>query len=51
MRKTWDNLTYSKGYKLELIMKRLNHSSQSTKLLYLDITDSYMNKVIAELNI
>lgn len=51
MRKTWDNLTYSKGYKLELIMKRLKHSSQSIKLLYLDITDSYMNKVIAELNI
>lgn len=51
MRKTWDNLAYSKGYKLELIIKRLNHSSQSTTLLYLGITDSDMNKVVAELNI
>lgn len=51
MRKTWGNLAYSKGYKLELIMKRLNHSSQSTTLLYLGITDSDMNKVVAELNI
>lgn len=51
MRKTWGNLAYAKGYKLEIIMKRLNHSSQDTTLLYLGITNKDMDEVVADLNI
>ncbi|MBC2856940.1 tyrosine-type recombinase/integrase [Cetobacterium sp. 2A] len=51
MRKTWGNLAYLKGYKIELIMKRLNHSNQATTLLYLGISDEDMNNAVAELNI
>lgn len=51
MRKTWGTLAYSKGYKLENIMKRLNHSSQSTTLLYLGITNEEIDSMVEDLNI
>lgn len=51
MRKTWGNLAYLKGYKIEIIMKRLNHSSQETTLLYLGITNKDIDSMVEDLNI
>jgi integrase len=51
MRKTWGRLAYNKGIRLEVIMKRLNHSSQATTLMYLGITDKEIDDVVADLNI
>lgn len=51
MRKTWGSLAHTKGYKIELIMKRLNHSSQDTTLLYLGITNEDINNIVAKMNI
>ena len=51
MRKTWGRLAYNKGIRLEVIMKRLNHSSQDTTLLYLGITNKEIDDIVADLNI
>ena len=51
MRKTWGRLAYNKGIRLEVIMKRLNHSNQDTTLLYLGITNKEIDDIVADLNI
>ena len=51
MRKTWGRLAYQKGYRLEDIMKRLNHSHGDTTLLYLGITNKYIDDIVADLEI
>ena len=51
MRKTWGRLAYNKGIRLEVIMKRFNHSSQDTTLLYLGITNKEIDDIVADLNI
>lgn len=51
MRKTWGNLAHKKGYKIEIIMKRLNHSSPQTTLLYLGITNKDIDDMVEDLNI
>ena len=51
MRKTWGRLAYNKGIRLEVIMKRFNHSSQDTTLLYLGITNKDIDDIVADLNI
>lgn len=51
MRKTWGRLAYKKGYRLEEIMKRLNHSSADTTLLYLGITNKEIDNIVADLEI
>lgn len=51
MRKTWGCVAYAKGYKVDKIMKRLNHSSQDTTLLYIGITDKEMDDMTEDLNI
>lgn len=51
MRKTWGRLAYKKGYRIEEIMKRLNHSSEGITLIYLGITNKHIDDIVADLEI
>lgn len=51
MRKTWGRLAYKKGYRVEEIMKRLNHSSEGITLIYLGITNKHIDDIVADLEI
>ncbi|MGL6115012.1 tyrosine-type recombinase/integrase [Cetobacterium sp. SF1] len=51
MRKTWGYMAYKKTNNIEIIMKRLNHSSPGTTMAYIGITNREVDELVEELNI
>ncbi|MCJ8341547.1 MAG: tyrosine-type recombinase/integrase [Cetobacterium sp.] len=51
MRKTWGYMAYKKTKNIELVMKRLNHSSPGTTMAYIGITNKDIDLLVEELNI